>query len=535
MQKQLSKPQNQGRDDPLGELCERLAASRRLVASDKPIFARNLGALAALVSPDDPLEGARRIVMHSGKESLWPTKRKKFFRLPGEPAPPAGKDGDYASSPVDFMKLSEAAGELLCKSNRPESRDESKKRAVKNLVSGSSFMPSFIATDISSQSAKSLLDDYAAVLSKAVKGGTKITELWKILQNTPIGLETLEEDEENCSAYGEAANFPRSLLTPMYRDFVTKGHLTTEARWKGDTLPCDDGWSKPTVEIGSLAFPVRIKMFSIPEEKAHLFAYEPKMGRLLPEEALDWLRSTGFDLAEMKFPDLSVGDETFGWKDAQAVFLVRVGLGITHYGDSEPNVEIQLWGDNHYVAHLSQQECPTLKENVEAITLNPGLTQTMELYVDETAEGLEVIYDQPFSPHGGPQAKAIGFLPSLWSVADGEGCEWTAPREAWLDKDLQRKLRVLREQGGWTDNKLIAELLLDRGVDFHPKIPESEPLGGVMPSGSVGASLLQNARYASQTNRITQILIEKVSLTANTGLRFYEAMVDDFRSAIHRI
>ena len=133
-------------------------------------------------------------------------------------------------------------------------------------------MPSFIATDISSQSAKSLLDDYAAVLSQAVKGGTKITELWKILQNTPIGLETLEEDEENCSAYGEAANFPRSLLTPMYRDFVTKGHLTTEARWKGDTLPCDDGWSKPTVEIGSLAFPVRIKMFSIPEEKAHLFA-----------------------------------------------------------------------------------------------------------------------------------------------------------------------------------------------------------------------------------------------------------------------
>jgi hypothetical protein len=42
-------------------------------------------------------------------------------------------------------------------------------------------------------------------------------------------------------------------------------------------------------------------------------------------------------------------------------------------------------------------------------------------------------------------------------------------------------------------------------------------------------------RDASSANRITQLLIDKVALTAETGLRFYEAMVDDYRSAINRI
>ena len=56
-------------------------------------------------------------------------------------------------------------------------------------------------------------EDFAdeTVLAEAVKSRTKITELWEILQNTPIGLEI---DQENSSPYGDAASFPRSLLIP---------------------------------------------------------------------------------------------------------------------------------------------------------------------------------------------------------------------------------------------------------------------------------------------------------------------------------
>lgn len=523
MQNQRTNPHPHGRQNDLQELYDRLGTSHRLAATDKPIFARNLGDLAARISPDDPLEGARRIVMHSGSESLWPTKRKKFFRLPDEDAPPAGKDGDYASYPVQFRKLAEAAGELLCKSNKPEVIENWKRMAIKALATGSSFMPSFVPAGISDQSAKDLLDEYATVLAEAVKTRTKITELWEILQNTPIGLEI---DQENSSPYGDAASFPRPLLTPMYRDSVTTGHLTTTALWN------DDEWSKPCVHIGYVAFPFRIRMFSIPEDKRHLFPNKPMADRQLSSEALEWLQSVGFDLEKREFPDLDGGDHTGGWVDVKANIFLKVGLGITHDGDAEPKVEISLWGDLDYAAHPNQQ---VLRSNTAELTANPTMSQHWGLQAIEF-EYLEAIYDRPISASDDREAFAIGLLPSCWQLGS-DAVEWAAP-SVWLDEassDACDEIYANNFTRGWTDEEFIAKLLMSEETEFHPIIPESDPIGGVLPSGSIGASLLQNARAASADNRITQLLIDKAALTAETGLRFYEAMVHDYRSAIHRI
>ena len=122
------------RRNDVRELTERLEGTKRLSASDKAVFAGNLGDLAARISPDDPLEGAKRIVMKAGLQGLWPTKRKKYFRLPDENAPNSAKDGDYASSPRSFMTLAEAAGELLNKSNRPEDVEGWRAFAIKKLL-----------------------------------------------------------------------------------------------------------------------------------------------------------------------------------------------------------------------------------------------------------------------------------------------------------------------------------------------------------------------------------------------------------------
>ncbi len=210
-------------NDALAELFKTLEGSARLTASDKPIFATNLGKLAARLSPDDPLDGARRIVLQAGNESLWPTKRKKYFRLPGEDAPPAGKDGAYASNPSQFRKLAEAAGELLCASKKPEAIELEKSKAVKALADGSSFMPHYVPTNISDKSAIELLDEYAARLVRAIKSKTRITQLWDILKTTQIGLESFWADEATDaipSPYGSAAEFPTSLLQPVFRKSV---------------------------------------------------------------------------------------------------------------------------------------------------------------------------------------------------------------------------------------------------------------------------------------------------------------------------
>lgn len=523
MQNQRTNPNAQGRHNDLQELYDRLGASHRLAATDKPIFARNLGDLAARISPDDPLDGARRIVMHSGNESLWPTKRKKFFRLPDEDAPPPGKDGDYASYPVQFRKLAEAAGELLCKSSKPEVIENWKRMAIKALANGSSFMPSFVPAGITDQSAKDLLDEYATVLAEAVKSRTKITELWEILQDTPIGLEI---DQENASPYGDAATFPRSLLTPMYRDGVTTGQLTTMSAWN------DDDWSKPCVPIGYASFPIRIRMFCIPEERRRLFPHKPMGDRHLSSEALEWLQSVGFDFEERKFPSLDEGDHSNGWINAYASIFLKVGLGITHHGDADPRVEICLWGDLEYAAHPNRE---VLRSNVMEIVSNPSTSQHWGLECNEF-EYLEAVYDRPFSRSDDQEAVAIGLLPSCWQLGS-DSVEWAAP-SVCLDatsSETADEVYANNFARGWTDEEFIAKLLMSEETEFHPIIPEADPAGGVLPAGTIGASLLQNARLASPANRITQLLIDKVALTADTGLRFYEAMVHDYRSAIHRI
>ena len=522
MLNQPTRPQSQSRPDNLEELCESLGTSHRLVPADKPIFARNLGNLAARLCPNNPIEGARLIVMHSGNESLWPTKRKKYFRLPGEDAPPAGKNGDYASYPAQFRRLAEAAAELLCKSNKPEAIKRWKQLAIKSLVTGSSFMPSFVATDVSDLSAKALLDEYATVLAEAVKSRTKITQLWEILQTTSIRLKI---DEESPSPYGDAANFPRSLLTPLYRESVTSGHLTTSWCWT------DDEWSKPCLSIGSVSFPVRIRMFCIPEDKRHLFPANPAADSRVSSDALKWLQSAGFDVEAQKFPSLAVGEETCGWKNVHANIFVKVGLQITHDGDAEPKVEICLWGDLDYAAHPNPE---TQRSNVAQIAANPGTSQHWGVEVND--EYLEAIYDTPFSRSGDQEACIIGLLPSCWQMGS-DGVEWTAPT-VWLDGASAKICDEVYANNfvqGWTDEEFIAKLLMGEGIKFHPLIAETDPAGGVLPPGSIGAGLLQNSRSAAPANRITQLLIEKVALTADTGIRFYEAMVDDFRSAIHRI
>jgi len=508
------------------ELNERLEKAKRLSASDKAVLARNLGELAARISPDNPLEGAKRIVTQSGLQGLWPTKRKKFFRLPEEDATNPSKDGDYASSPLSFRKLAEAAGELLNKSNRQEDVERWRAFAVKRLVTGSTFMPSFVPSGVSGQSAKQLLDEYASVLAEAVKSRTRITELWAILENTPIALVI---DQENVSPYGEAAEVPRALLTPLYRDFITKGHFTTES-----ALFRDVEWSEPCLKIGHLTFAVDIWMYRIPEEKRRFFTVPPGNGQTndrLPNEALQSMEELGFDLEGRTFPAGNPDDEGSAWTKAKAAILVNVGLEITHDGDGEIAVQISLWGDMDYAVHFNPEAHIA---NVNNLLPGGGLYQVRGFRNEEVDE-IVFIYDNVAGLEELKFDMPIGILPNGWYW--DPLLEWEAP-EIFLHEGSAEICKVLASDilaPGWTDEEFIARFLMGEDAEFHPIIPESSPIDGVLPAGSIGAALLHNARFASSSNRITQLLIDKAALTAEAGLRFYDAMVDDFRSAIHRI
>lgn len=513
------------RRNDVRELTERLEGTKRLSASDKAVFAGNLGELAARISPDDPLEGAKRIVMKAGLQGLWPTKRKKYFRLPDENAPNLAKDGDYASSPRSFMTLAEAAGELLNKSNRPEDVEGWRAFAIKKLLTGSTFMPSFVPSGASGQSAKQLLDEYASVLAEAVKSRTRITELWSILENTPIGL---DENPRNNSAYGGVSEFPILLLDTLYRDPSTPRYLTA------DTFLPDDEWAKPCLRIGRLTFPVDIWMYRIPEDKRHLFVVPPgtkPINAKFSTEALQCLEELGFDFERMAFPAAERNDTENTWIRAKANLFIEVGLEITHYGDGEPEVEIRLWGGLDYAVHFRPQ---AHSANVNRMLKEDGVFQSDGIGNDEL-EYLTFIYDEAVPLSELQSQMPIGILPMMWYWE--EFLHWKVS-PIFGDEDVAELCELLVENNyarGWTERDFIARILMSEETEFHPIIPESSPIGGVLPAGSVGSALLQNARSASPPNRITQLLIDRVALTAEVGLRFYDALVEDARAAIHRI
>ncbi|MCA3757228.1 MAG: hypothetical protein IM669_06845 [Phenylobacterium sp.] len=513
------------RRNDVRELTERLEGTKRLSASDKAVFAGNLGDLAARISPDDPLEGAKRIVMKAGLQGLWPTKRKKYFRLPDENAPNLAKDGDYASSPLSFMTLAEAAGELLNKSNRPEDVEGWRAFAIKKLLTGSTFMPSFVPSGASGQSAKQLLDEYASVLAEAVKSRTRITELWSILEDTPIGL---GKSPGSNSAYGGVAEFPGSLLDTMYRDPTTPRYLSTEKQSLGDE------WAEPCLEIGRLTFPVNIWMYRIPEDKRPLFVVPPGTERKsarFSNDAIQCLVELGFDLEQMAFPVADRKDKGSPWIGAMANLFLNVGLKITHYGDGEPRIKISLWGDLDYAVLFNPQ---LHSANVNRMMSEEGIFQSSSIQNNELYL-LDFIYDRAAPLNEIQNQAPIGILPMFWYWEEEIG--WEVP-PIFRGNEAAQLCELLVENNfasGWTDEEFIARVLMSGDAQFHPIIPESLPTGGVLPAGSVGAALLQNARSASPPNRITQLLVDRVALTAEVGLRFYDAMVEDARAAIHRI
>lgn len=525
MQNEILNAKPNPRRDVHTALMDRLAQSRRLQAGDKPIFAQNLGSLAARVSPNDPLEGARRIVMQAGNENLWPTKRRKYFRLPNEDAPPADKSGEYASNPAQFRKLAEAAGELLCNSTKIEKLEASRQACIKALVKGSSFMPIYVPADASTQSAKDLLDEYALAVGEAVTNRTRIVELWEILQYTPIGLEVFSDEEiikEEPSPFGEVANFPQSLLQPRYFSHITHGRLSPSRGYP---------WASPLLKIGSVAHQRAIRLFCIPPDKRSLFSPSVlSQGRLSPE-AIEWMATVGFNPENASFPPFELSSTDCGWKEAKATLLQEVLLGLQYTDDERLGLEVRLFGDWPFAIEVSSRAGSSLIEKAELVA-DPKMTQHVTCRVDEHFP-VYVIFSAPFDPTNPSDVHAIGLLPAGWQY---DIYEYEEVKEfVWHDAGELRELNDHQFDKGWTDDEYLARFLLDDDGIFIPALPNAEPVGGILPASSIGAALLQNAKVAEGSSRISQLLIDQAALIADTGLAFYEAMVEEYRSAIRNI
>ena len=545
----------------LDNLIERIKGDSRLILDDKKIFVLNLGQLASRINENKPLSGAKQIVKKSGRENIW-EKRHRYFRLPGEDTPDTGKGGEYASDPKTFVSLAQAAGELLCKSTNSKAIERERKAAVKTLITGSTYMPKYVPSNSADISAVALLDEYAQVLSAAIESRTKITELWKVLETTDIdvkGFWESEIDDAELSPYGDAANFPKQLFDGIFKKFLSKNEfIISEAQFVVDGN--SDYWALPSIKLGYIATTHQIRMFCIPEEQRSLCSGEDT-------EIVSALSAIGFDFdGVLGFPDYNLNDhhEGAGWKQVTASIISKISLGIKK--DEEGGVKIVLLtsplesdgGNNADVYLINKSSHPEIhshetraridmyglakqeKQLIESgfslnhrgyhILADSSYNDDFDGEIDDTdgdSIAVEFVYDDFIDCKEPNKLLPIAILPEWWMAYGGD---------PWLsDEDFWQFYRQI-ESEGWAEGEFQAKILLGaEDIRFYPNNPEAESIAGVLRAGSVGASLLENLKVQNEANSITNQLIEKIALTADVGLKFYEAILEQHRSDIRKI
>ena len=524
------------------QLQKKLASVKQLSIPDQRISAINMGKLAAFVNPKKPYDGAMQIIAAS-KLSGVKDKRKRFFRLPGEDAPFPCEPGTYNANPANFVSLAKAAGRLLSNSSDRLLQEKEEERALHALLLGTSFVPSYMAASPAEQSVKGLLEEYALRLAEAIETRTRITQLWEALEATPIEVVSSDEGDQP-SSYGAASVFPPELLSPLFKSFVRS------ASFKPNSYPqYGDSWSEPCLELGYLMATYKLHALKIPSDKDHLFppVTEDSWAEFesCASERNAWLESIGFDVHEHCFTDGDVGREQVCNSRVTVAFVQKVALGIRKGVGNKVEIEIATWPtgkhsvvdkDFFVVSHpLSSKftewlanyvHDPKAGSPVSLVPINPTLSEEDDW--DELFNESPEIYS--LNSYMLEDVSAWDNRSKFLFLGDGLN------EELWADEDDFEEYSALQRHNSWTEDAIGAKILLGaNNLAFISTVSDAEPAAGAARVGSIAASILNNAMSALPENRISQILINRVALTAEAGLNFHNALLEKSRNAISQI
>lgn len=535
------------------QVLETLSSVKQLSIADQRTAAINMGKLAALVNPNKPYEGAMQIITAS-KLSGVKNKRKRFFRLPGEDAPFPCEPGTYNANPGNFISLAKAAGRLMSNSSDRVLQEKEEERALHALLLGTSYVPSYMPVSLAERSVKGLLEEYALRLAEAIEARTRITQLWEALEVTPITVVSSDEGDQP-SEYGAASVFPPELLATQFKSYVKS------ARFKPDSNPgYGDSWSQPSLELGYMLATYNLFALKIPEDKVHLFpAVTEDSGTEFEACTIErnaWLESIGFDVIEHRFTDGDVGREQLCLSQVSVAFPHKVSLDVRRGVANKVEVKITTWPTPEHwltpkdflvtsmqlagpISMLFKRKFyeyaadPSAASPVSVVTIGPPIPE--EDPEDFNASQDE--FDAFVESYGGNCLMAEDVMPpgsetksKLLFIADG------FEEAYWADEDDFDEYNTIKRHIGWIDDPAGAKILL--GTDnlaFIPTLQDAEPDAGAARAGSIAASILKNAMSASPENRISQLLIDRVALTAEAGLNFHDALLEKSRSAISQI
>ena len=228
----------------------------------------------------------------------------------------------------------------------------------------------------------------------------------------------------------------------------------------------------------------------------------------------------------------------FGCKEVWISIFFKLGLQVIRGDDDQVlvvlNCEYFFSNLRDGLYFLIDTEPYRLRQKeTKAIKHNFKLDQVRSLWIAD--DKFSVVHTD-FLEKDSPKAPAWAIMPGYWPEPWTIDTDYT--EECFLDEDDSDKLGNILDSIGWTEDEMFARILLgsaSENMSFYPSKPQMDSTGKIFRNGSLGASLFYNATKASKENRITDLLIERVALTANSGLEFYEAMLEEHRAAINQI
>ncbi|MCV2874634.1 hypothetical protein OE810_00050 [Rhodobacteraceae bacterium XHP0102] len=534
--------------ETIDELIRRFT-DKKLDLADRRTVAINMGKLAASINPKDPLDGAKKITKTAGMfDSHW-AKRTRLFRFPEqEAATDLGVDQVYYADPRVFLSLAKASGRLRSGSNDKTLQAQGEKEAIRLMLQGTSFLPSYKPETQAERSLEAIMEQYGLRVSEAIKQRTRIKDLWATLEATPVSLE-VSEDPLPPSVYGSSAACPQELLQPAYKDFIKYGQFTPSRTY------ADMDWAQPTITIGYLLVAYRVHALKIPHDKVDLFPMDWGKFEGCANERNQWLDSIGFDVEGHQFADGEVGRNQAELVPVTVGFIHKVGLGVKKGSDGSAKLQLQIWRASRDRDFQGDTDFLVSCENYQSdfLSVFGNIARDFGKYANET-EGLNLPVQVSLGPDfdydnedeyafdAWCQDYAFNCYVAESCVPDGSTPERFLflkdgfEADNWAEEDdFEEYLQIVRPEG-WLESPGSAKLMFgSSNIMFLPVHREAEPKAGAAKEGSIAASLLENALTAAPENRITQKLIEKVSLTAEAGLAFCEALLERSRNALSNI
>lgn len=538
-----------------------LRRKARLGVEDRKIFAINLGKMVESLDYSSPFKATKEVFEIAGLSDGY-QKRKRFICFVTE-HDDVNVDTEFTSTPWKFIALSEAVAQLRCKSLQTEELDKAKNRAYRELIENSSYAAKYIPSNASEISAFELLNEYGLAIENAILERTKIADLWSLLDDTPIGVTSIAEDET--LDLDRVELLPDALRSSYFKPFVEHAKFETTSFYKPDYAK--RGWASPETKLGFLVLKTKINAFILPQFIRKDFAdFCSNSSEEVEIKLVRWMHENDIYLDQVNNEfgkKHSYDEDGFGWHTIGCNVIYEVFLRLVPDYDNKPKIElrvspIRMHNDSfedsyrYYLSFNEISEVGTSFYEVLSEAENSGYEahQTQSVFIQypdwDTGEvdfnsdypgfeQLDLIFERCISPNTeNALVQPLAILPEGW-------LEYPSLYSQINELEADIPEIIVDDFGsgranGWVENSTSAKILLGHpDLSFHPSVEAAPADAGLFKEKSLGASLFNNAVFEKEGNRITDQIIQQTNVICEAGFRYYEYLHETYHSAIQRI